>query len=228
MFDVIIPLRSGSKGLRDKNLQKFNKNILINHLLKKIIKLKDIRYIFILTDSEAYKKKIIKNKKINLEYIRKRKISGDNSKIFDLIKDFFIWADFKLLKLENILLLQATSPLLLKKEIDKTIQYIKKKKVNSLFHVTEMVEHPYECINISKKRWKYLKKSKKVNRQNFEKFYFITGSLYYFTKNFFNKHKKFYNQKSSPYKVDKINFIDIDTKFDIEIAKKISNLKIRN
>ena len=28
--------------------------------------------------------------------------------------------------------------------------------------------------------------------------------------------------------IDKINFIDIDTKFDLEIAKKLFNLKIRN
>ncbi len=228
MFDVIIPLRSGSKGLHNKNIQKFNKEILVNHLLKKIIKLKDIRYIFILTDSEIYKKKIIKNYKINKEYIRPKKYSNDNSKIYDLIRDFFKWSSQRSYKLKNILLLQVTSPLLLQNEIINTINFIKNKKINSLFHVSEMIEHPYECITISKKGWKYLKKSKKVNRQNFKKFYFITGSLYFFTKNFFLKYKKFYNEKSLPYKIDKINFIDIDTKFDLEIAKKLFNLKIRN
>ena len=62
----------------------------------------------------------------------------------------------------------------------------------------------------------------------FDSFYFITGSLWFFTKKFFLKYKKFYNKKSYAYKIDKINFVDIDTMFDFEIAKKLTNLKIRN
>ena len=62
---------------------------------------------------------------------------------------------------------------------------VKNKKIESLFHVSEMIEHPYECIKGFKKSWKHVLKNKKINRQNFEKFYFITGSLWYFTKKFF-------------------------------------------
>ena len=91
-----------------------------------------------------------------------------------------------------------------------------------------MIEHPYECIKGLSKNWKYLSKIKKVNRQNYEKFYFINGSLYFFTIKFFKNIKKFYNLESFAYKVDKINFVDIDTKFDFEIAKKLLNLKIRS
>ena len=46
----------------------------------------------------------------------------------------------------------------------------------------------------------------------------------FFTKKFFLKHKKFYNEKSFAYKVDKVNFVDIDTKFDLEVAKRLKNL----
>ena len=57
MFDIIIPLRSWSKGITNKNIKNFNKDILVNYLIKKIINLKDINRIFILTDSIKYKKK---------------------------------------------------------------------------------------------------------------------------------------------------------------------------
>ena len=228
MFDIIIPLRSGSKGITNKNIKNFNKDILVNYLIKKIINLKDINKIFILTDSIKYKKKIIKNKKINTEYLRLKKYSKNNSRIYDLVKHFIKWSENKNYKIKKIFLLQATSPLLGKKEIDKTIKFVKNKKIESLFHVSEMIEHPYECIKGFKKSWKHVLKNKKINRQNFEKFYFITGSLWYFTKKFFIKYKKFYNEKSFAYKVDKINFVDIDTKFDLEVAKRLKNLKIRN
>ena len=228
MFDVIIPIRSGSKEIKNKNIKKFNRDNLTNLLLKKIINLKDINRIFILTDSIEYKKKIIKHKKINTEYIRLKKHSADNSIIFDLVNHFFKWSDIKKYKTEKILLLQVTSPLLHKNEISKTISFIKQKKINSLFHVSEMIEHPYECIKGFKKKWSPIIKNNKVNRQNFDSFYFITGSLWFFTKKFFLRYKKFYNKKSYAYKIDKINFVDIDTMFDFEIAKKLTNLKIRN
>ena len=174
------------------------------------------------------KKKIIKHKKINTEYIRLKKHSADNSIIYDLVNHFLKWLNIKKYKTEKILLLQVTSPLLHKNEISKTISFIKQKKISSLFHVSEMIEHPYECIKGFKKKWSPIIKNNKVNRQNFDSFYFITGSLWFFTKKFFLKYKKFYNKKSYAYKIDKINFVDIDTMFDFEIAKKLTNLKIRN
>ena len=65
MFDVIIPLRAGSKGIKNKNIALFNGEILVNFLIKKILKIKNINKIYILTDSEKYKKKILKHQKID-------------------------------------------------------------------------------------------------------------------------------------------------------------------
>lgn len=229
MFDVIIPIRSGSKGIKHKNIKYFKNDILVNYKLKKLLNIKDINKIFILTNSNSYKNKIINHSKINLEYIRPQKYSKDNSKIYDLISDFFNWASKKNIKMEKIIILQVTSPLLEKKEIIETIKFIKKNSnIQSLFHVSEMMEHPYECIDGVKNKWKHILKNNSINRQNFKKFYFITGSLWYFTKNFFLKNRKFYNSKSYAYEVDKINFVDIDSKFDFELAKKLVGFKHRN
>ena len=96
-------------------------------------------------------------------------------------------------------------------------------------HVTEVLESPYEIIELKNKTWVYLMKKRIINRQNYlRKFMFITGSLFFFTRNFFLKNKKIINLKTYPYKVDKINFIDIDDKFTFELAKKVINLKTRN
>lgn len=228
-FSVIIPLRSNSKGLKNKNMLNFsNNNNLTNFTLKKLIPIKEINKIYILTDSNSYKKKIIQNKKIDKSFIRKKKYSRTNSKIQDLINDFLLSFKKEYCP-ENILMLQVTSPMLKKKEILQTLNFIKKNKTKSLFHVTKVLEHPNEIILDKNLGWKYLVKKRITNRQNyFNKYYFITGSLFFFTKKFFFKYKQLFNKKSFAYEVDKINFIDIDNAFTFEMSQKLNTMKLRN
>ena len=229
MFDVIIPLRAGSKGIKNKNIALFNGEILVNFLIKKILKIKNINKIYILTDSEKYKKKILKHQKIDTSYIRSKRLSEDNSSIYELVDDFLKFIQKRNILINKILMFQVTSPLLNIIEIKKTLSFILDKKLSSLFHVTKMIEHPEDCIKGFKNNWRPLSKKRVVNRQNYnQNYYFITGSLFYFTKKFFQKYKVTYNKSSFAYRVDKINFIDIDSKFEFEVAKKILNLKIRN
>ena len=79
------------------------------------------------------------------------------------------------------------------------------------------------------KKWSFLINKRLINRQNYmRKFFFITGSLFFFKKNFYQRYKEIYNLQSKFYVVDRINFIDIDDKFTFELAKKNINLKTRN
>ncbi len=229
MFYAIIPIKSKSEGLRNKNILNIKKRInLVNFTIKKLLNIKKIEKIFILTDSENYKKKIINHKKIDKNYIRKKRLSGRNAKIDDLINDFFQSYE-RSKKNHKILLFQVTSPNLSRKEIVKTLKYILKNNISSLMHVTKALESPYEMIILNKKKWSHLMKKRIINRQNYKKkIMFITGSLFYFSKIFFKKWKKIYNIKTIPYEIDRINFIDIDDKFTFELAKNNLNLKTRN
>ena len=90
------------------------------------------------------------------------------------------------------------------REIRKSLKFINKKKKQSLFHVSEMIEAPYECINKIGVNWKLLSKSFLVNRQNYKKYYFITGSMFYFFKKLFFKKKKFLLKDLMPTKLIKL------------------------
>ena len=131
---------------------------------------------------------------------------------------------------QNLLILQVTSPILSINEINKTLKFIKKNNPKSLMHVCKVIESPYEIIEKKKqKKWNFLIKKRIINRQNYNRvFQYITGSLFFFNTNFFKRYKKIYNLKTTLYSVDKINFLDIDDKLTFEIAKKVSNLNIRN
>ena len=74
-----------------------------------------------------------------------------NSKIDNLIIDFLSNYNTNI-KSNKFLLLQVTSPNLKKKEIIKTFDFIDKKKISSLMHVTEVLESPYEIIELKNKK----------------------------------------------------------------------------
>ena len=163
-FDVIIPLRSKSEGLKNKNILKFSNNDnLTNYTIKKIINFKLINKIYILTDSKKYKKKILSHNKIDKSFIRKKKHSNRNSKIQDLVLDFL--KSFNHNCPTNLVLLQVTSPLLSKEEILKTLNFIKKKKIESLFHISRVLEHPNEIVIGKNSNWKFLiKKELRIDK----------------------------------------------------------------
>ena len=229
MFEAIIPLRSKSRGLKNKNILLFKKRVnLVNSTIKKLLDIKKIKKIYILTDSEFYKKKIIKNKKIDTKYKRIKKLSTSDSKIDDLVDNFLRFYNNEK-KNTKFLLFQVTSPVLRKNEILDTLKFIQSKNLSSLMHVTKVLESPYEIIEKKKNKWSYLLGKRVVNRQNYiNEYMFITGSMFFFTRNFFNKRKKIINKNTFPYEIDRLNFVDIDDKFTFELAKKLENLKIRN
>jgi N-acylneuraminate cytidylyltransferase len=228
-FNILIPLRSKSEGLRNKNILKYNNNInLANHTIKKLLKIPDVNKIFILTDSNFYKKKIINNKKVDKTYIRPKNLSTSNSKIQSLVHHFLI-SHLIDSEMSNFAIMQVTSPMLSINEIKQTFKFIIKKKTDSLMHVSEALESPNETIVGDKKKWNFLVKKRVTNRQNYKKkYFFITGSMFYFTKKYFLKFKEIYNKKTFAYKVDKINFIDIDDPFTFEISKRLIDMKVRN
>ena len=75
---AIIPARSGSKGIKNKNIKKLNGKPLINWTIETCLKTKLINYVVVSSDSNNYLD--IANKyKISQCILRPKKISGDNS-----------------------------------------------------------------------------------------------------------------------------------------------------
>ena len=86
---AIIPARSGSKRLPDKNIKKFLKNPLIFHSINFAKKLKFIDNIFISTDSKKYKKMIEKKYDIKVPFLRSKSAASDKSMEEDILFDIF-------------------------------------------------------------------------------------------------------------------------------------------
>ena len=75
---AIIPARSGSKNLRNKNIILLNNKPLIAHTIESAIKSKMFEKVYVLTDSIKYAR-IAKKFGADIPFIRPKKISQDMS-----------------------------------------------------------------------------------------------------------------------------------------------------
>ncbi len=141
----VIPSRSGSKEIPNKNIKIFNGKPLIAHTISYAKKCKLITHTIVSTDSEEYAK-IATQHGGNVPFLRPKKYSSDLSQDID----FMFHAVVECEKLNNIIydfiiLLRVTSPLRPKKLIEKALDLmILNPEATSIKAVMPSKEHPYK------------------------------------------------------------------------------------
>lgn len=222
---VLIPARIGSKSIKKKNLQKISGISLLEHAIKTANSCKKIQRVFVSTDSKLIKK-IALIKGAEVDGLRQKMYSKDNSSDFQVFKDFFSKRKNKSLP-EYFVYLRPTTPLRDYKIIDRAIVCFKKLiKYDSMVSVHEMSETAYKKFIIKKNFLKPLFKNLSLDdankpRQNFMKTY--TGNGYFDiikTRNILKK--KYLGNKCFPFVTEKV--VDINNHFDLMFARYLKKL----
>ena len=158
-FLTLICARSGSKGIKDKNIQKFGK---FNLLEQTILQGKKItaNSTYVSTDSKKYRLIALK-KGAKVPFLRPKKLSKDKTPEWD------VWLDFvKKLKIKqgyNIIVLPTTSPLRNLKDIKSGIKLFNKGLYDVVVALTESSRNPYyNMLEKNKKNYKLPKSQKKI------------------------------------------------------------------
>ena len=233
----IVGIRSGSKGLKNKNIKLLGDKPLVGWILSASKKSKYINRLIVSTDSKKYKK-IAEEHKAEVPFLRSKKLSKDNSDEIDFIKDLLK----NLKKKENyepdiIVRLLATSPFQKKYEIDKLINLILKRKYNCGMVISEAKQHPGKAVKIFGNKKKQLVSfihnngvsiGQKQNRQEIIK---KTGKVYYRSNviacrtSVIKKFNSLTSDKVGYVIISNKNMVDIDNKQDFEFAEFLINKK---
>ena len=174
-FIFFIPARSGSKRIKNKNLIKLNNKPLISYTLDVCKKFKNKFDTVISTDDNRIKS-LCKNQGFNKIHNRSAFLSKDNTSMIDLIIDYSkSLKKTELKKYKNLVLMQPTSPLRTYEDVKKLLKVFKNKNLDSLASISNIREHPYECVELKDNRWNYIKTpSKKINMsQKYKKNFFL-------------------------------------------------------
>lgn len=215
-YIAIIPARSGSKRLKNKNLLRLKKKSLFDHTLTAAKKCKKIDKIIVTTNI----KKLLKKNSKKIFYIKRPSyLCKDKSNTESAMKHALNkYSKFNKKKIDNIILLQPTSPLRSVKDINSAIKLFEKKKYDSLF---SGFLKKYLIWSEKRKKIVPINFSLKIRKrgQNIKKLIIENGAIFIFKYNKFRKFNKRLFDKIGVYLMSQKNSLEIDEKFDYEVSK---------
>lgn len=216
----IIPARSGSKGIPNKNIIKINNKHLIGHTIQLSLKSKQIDNTLVSTDS-AKIKKISESYGAIIPFLRPKKLSNDESNVYDtIIYSLNKFEKISNLKFDIILILQPTSPLRKDIDIKNSIKLLSSSNYDSVISVTQYNGvSPFIMYKPVKKGIKLLNINKFYQRQQYGKIFYRNGLIYAIKRNTLIKKKSLYGKNLGFIVTPKKRSINIDTKNDLKLFK---------
>lgn len=218
---AIITARSGSKGLKNKNIKLLNGKPLIAYSIEAAQKSNLFTEIMVSTDSEEYAEIALKLG-AKVPFLRSKTNSEDNSGSWDVVMEVLKNYLKAGQKYDTICLLQPTSPLRTYDDIDNGYKLLIEKKADSIIAVCEMEHSPLWSNtlprDLSMKEFLNKKIADKP-RQFLPTYYRINGALYIKKINYKNDDVHLLDENSFALIMQRRHSIDIDTEFDFKIAE---------
>jgi CMP-N-acetylneuraminic acid synthetase len=217
---ALIPMRKGSKGIKNKNVHFLAGIPLFQHTINAATNAK-AEAIYISTDI----KEILESPKQDgiFKIRRTKNLAGDEIPMADVVLDFLsegIGADIADSK--TIVLLQVTSPLRNSEDIRKALQLFEQVKGNLVISVTDAKNDVLKYGLISGGKFQHISSPEYSfqNRQRLPKVYRPNGAIYIFKAGWFRSKKSFATPSTFAYKMPAERSVDIDTIDDFKLVEK--------
>lgn len=222
---AIIPARSGSKGLKDKNIKLLNGKPLLAYTIEAARDSKLFDEIMVSTDSKEYAD-IAKKWGAHVPFLRSEVLSNDTASSWDVVKDVLKKYNEQGEDFDTVTLLQPTSPLRTSNDIVQGYTVMNDKHANYVVSVSEMDHSPLwsNVLPQDHSLENFLNKEHTGKpRQQLPSYYRINGALYIVKTDYLMKADDIYKEKSFATIMAKENSIDIDDEIDFIIANALIN-----
>lgn len=221
-FIAVIPARSGSKELKNKNIKKILGHPLIAYTIKAAKLSKYIREVYVTTDGNSIADQ---SRKYGAKIIKRPKKLANSTILPDAAVVHAINQIEKKIKFNNVVFLQPTSPLRSKQDINLAIELYKKKKADCLFSSVELHSTMWRDTNSVVRP--YHKSFKIVTSRDKLGINVVdNGSFYITNKKLFKKFKhRLAGKKIITYKMEPWTIFEIDNTKDFNIVKWLISSK---
>lgn len=223
---AIIPARSGSKGVKDKNIKILKGKPLIAYTIDAAYASGMFEQVMVSTDSDKYAE-IARYYGAVVPFLRDKKNALDETSSWEVVKEVLTNLEQMGKKFDTFALLQPTSPLRDGEDIQHAYKIFNDKMADAVVSVCEMEHSPLWCNILPSDNClaNFLPKKAEKRRQDLEKYYRINGAIYISkVEKFLNGHS-LYGKNGYAMIMETYKSIDIDNSLDFVIAEAILNTK---
>ena len=220
---AVIPARSGSKGLKDKNIKELLGKPLLAYSINAAIESGLFKTIHVSTDSTIYAD-IAQVYGADVPFLRSKETATDTSSTWDAIK--YVLSKYKEYgkNFDIVTVLQPTSPLRTSMDIKKAYDFFLGKKANMVTSVCEMDHSPLWSNTLPEDLSMENFEDEEIAllpRQSLPTYYRENGAIYILKTDYLFEQKNIYKDKCYAFVMDAMNSIDIDSELDFLFAKSI-------
>ncbi len=218
----IIPARSGSKGLPNKNIKKLFGKPLIVYSIEQAKGSRYIDKVLVSTDSPRIAE-IARAAGAEAPFLRPKKLATNKSSIYNILLHAMDWLEKREKYFFDItVLLHANTPLRKAEDIDNCIKLLFRKNAHNVFSVCRAQRNPYfNMVEIDKHgQPRLIRKGNFINRQDAPRVFDMNGSIYVWRNEALRKEKTaFLKRGGAIYIMPKERSVDIDDYFDFKMAE---------
>jgi len=221
---AIVPARGGSKGIPKKNIIDVAGKPLIAYTIEQGLASQHIDGVFVSTDDPDIKKVA---KEYGADIIdRPDALAGDESPTLEALRHGIAFLNKeKGVGAENIILLQATTPLRRVEDIDSAISLYFDEDADAVVSgvIAPHSYNPYWAKKIADEQLHMMFDSEKIanRRQDLPEIFWHNGQIYIAGKELLLSHGDWYRGKCLPYICPEETFVNIDTLHDLSLADNL-------
>ena len=220
---AVLPLRSGSKRIKDKNIQIVGYHPLYYHSIDTCLKVKYIDTVVVSVDCQKYKDHVENyfkgNKKVKV-IIRPLELATDDTKSEDVILHAIKSQELDGIYFQFTMLVQATNPLTRSSDIQSAIKEIQKNKdLSSIFSASESKRFYLDDTSVLIERPMTQNKAPKI---------YENGCFWIFNTKKFQLNKNRIIEPFKYYLVNEYDSLDIDTYDDMMVVDLILSKRVRH
>ena len=221
----VIPARGGSVGVPLKNIHELCGKPLIYYVIEAALSSVYLRRLIVSTDHEEIAR-ISKSYGAEVPFKRPADISEDVATEFVIQHAVRFIEEEENRKIDIVVTLQATTPLLKSSDIDATIEKLTMDNADSAITVKEVTEYPWWMLRMDSKGFiePFLIQDlagEITIRQNLEKLYVPNGGVYATKRDILMNENRIIGKKCSAVVMPRERSLDIDSPLDFKIIETI-------
>ena len=221
----VIPARGGSVGVPLKNIQELCGKPLIYYVIIAALASKYLRRVIVSTDHDEIAR-ISREFGAEVPFQRPADISEDVPTEFAKQHAVRFIEKQEGRKIDIVVSMQATTPLLNSDDIDSTIEKLVNENADSVITVREVREYPWWMMRMDEEGWIkpfFVRKlaGKVTVRQNLEKLYIPNGAVYATKRDVLMNESRTFGKKCGAVIMPPERSMDIDNLLDFKIIEAI-------